>query len=93
MESYGFSEEDIYISSYRNSGKYKNLRIGGSLSYRIGNLGRIGVNAYHVVDYYENQDPRKGFSCSLYFNANYKKWYLGADILYNKLYLYSQSLV
>ena len=49
-----------YISSYRNSGKYKNLRIGGSLSYRIGNLGRIGVNAYHVVDYYENEDPRKG---------------------------------
>lgn len=32
VESYGFSEEDIYISSYRNSGKYKNLRIGGSLS-------------------------------------------------------------
>ena len=29
VESYGFSEEDIYISSYRNSGKYKNLRIGG----------------------------------------------------------------
>ena len=83
VESYGFSEEDIYISSYRNSGKYKNLRIGGSLSYRIGNLGRIGVNAYHVVDYYENEDPRKGFSTSLYFNANYKKWYLGADILYN----------
>ena len=35
------------------------------------------------MDYYENEDPRKGFSTSLYFNANYKKWYLGADILYN----------
>lgn len=82
VESYGFNEEQIYISSYHNNGIYKKLRMGGIVSYRIKNLGRIGLSAYHGTEYFERQEAKNYFDCSLSFSTNYKKWYFGADISY-----------
>ena len=82
VEAYGFNEEGVYVSSYRNSGRFRDLRVGGSLSYRVGSVGRIGGSAYHRVYYYERQSARKGFEASAYATFNYKRWYLGLDVTY-----------
>lgn len=82
VEPYGYDDGGIYVSSYRNSGHYGNLQAGGSLSYRIGQVGRVGLSAYHAVDYFEGQPARQSFIG--YFNAsvNLKKWYFGLDVSY-----------
>lgn len=45
-------------------------------------MGRVGLSAYHAVDYFEGQPARQSFIG--YFNAsvNLKKWYFGLDVSY-----------
>lgn len=82
VEPYGYSEKDIYISTYRNAGKYQTLSVSGTLSYRMGDWGRAYVYAGHGVNYYEGQDARKYFACGGGFFAQYKKWSLDYCIDY-----------
>ena len=82
IEPYGYSENDIYISTYRNNGRYKNLSAGGSVSYRLGNWGRLYGYAFHDVYYFEGQDAHKSFSCGGGFFAKYKKWAIDCTVDY-----------
>lgn len=82
VEPYGYSEKDIYISTYRNAGKYRTLSVSGTLSYRMGDWGRAYVYAGHGVNYYDGQDARKYFACGGGFFARYKKWSLDYCIDY-----------
>lgn len=59
-----------------------NLRLGGNLSYRLGDWGYAGVYGYHLVDYFADQSPKKAFQCGLSVNGMIKKWYFGADVVY-----------
>lgn len=82
IEPFGFSENGIYTSTYRNMGRFKTLTLGGSVSYRLNKWGRIYANAYHHVDYFSGMDPLKSFSCGGGFMATYKKWTFSGDISY-----------
>jgi len=82
IEPFGYSEDDIYISSYRNRGKFRSWMAGGSINYRLGKWGQIYMSGYHAVDYFSGQDPRKSFPFSAGMTAKYKKWRLGVDYNY-----------
>ena len=83
VEAYGYNDADgVYVSTYRNSRRLSNLRLGGSLSYRLGDWGYAGVYGYHLVDYFADQSPKKAFQCGLSVNGMIKKWYFGADVVY-----------
>lgn len=90
IEPYGFSENDIYTSTFRNSGRFKALTLGGSASYRLGNWGRIYGNAYHLVDYFEGQEPLKSVMLGGGLSANYKKWSFYGDVSW-KNYTYTAT--
>lgn len=81
IEPFGYTENDIYISSYRNSNRFKELLVGGSLSYRLKG-GRIYGGVYHQVDYFSGQDPKKSFITNLGFMAWYKKFSFNVDCNY-----------
>jgi len=82
IEPFGYSENGIYLSTYRNTGKFSSLTAGGSVAYRLGKLGRIYMSAYHSEEYYSGQDPRKSFTFNPGMNLKYKKWYFGVDYSY-----------
>lgn len=83
VEAYGYNDENgIYVSTYRNSRRVANLRLGGNLSYRLGDWGYAGIYGYHLVDYFTGQLPKKAFQCGLSVNGMIKKWYFGADVIY-----------
>ena len=82
IEPFGYSENDIYISSYRNMGKFRSLMVGGSINYRRGILQRIYASSYHNVNYFSGQDPRKIFYFSAGISLKYRKWYFGVDYEY-----------
>lgn len=82
IEPFGYNENDIYISSYRNIGKFRTLLAGGSISYRLRDWGRIYASAYHSVDYFSGQDPRKSVYYGAGMTARYKKWLLNIDYNY-----------
>jgi predicted porin len=79
IEPFGYSQNGIYTSSYHNSGRFRSLTAGGSISYNLNNWGRIYISCYQYTDYFTDQDPRKSFSYSAGMTAKYKKWYLGID--------------
>lgn len=82
IEPYGYSRDDIYINTFRNQGKYRDLSLGCSASYGLGNWGSVYVYGSHNVDYFEGQKARPYFGCGGGFSARYKKWYVGGDINY-----------
>ena len=82
IEPFGYIDNGIYTSTYVNRGKSERLAVGGSISYRIKKWGRIYGSAYHSIDYFEGQNPKRSFSCSGGFNADYKKWSLIIDVEY-----------
>jgi hypothetical protein len=82
IEPFGYNENGIYVSSYHNNGKFRTLTTGGSVSYRLGNWGRIYGSSYYYVDYFSEQDPHKSFSYSLGGTARYKKWTINVDYNY-----------
>lgn len=78
IEPYGYSENDIYISTYQNIGKSKKLSVGGSASYRF-KYGRVYASAYHKVDYFTGLSPKKNFAWGGGLSLNYKKWSFVGD--------------
>lgn len=82
IEPYGYSQNDIYVNTYRNSGKFGDLYLGGSVNARLGNWGNMYANAYHGVNYFEGVDARKFFGINAGFTASYKKWMLVGDVNY-----------
>jgi outer membrane receptor protein involved in Fe transport len=86
IEPYGQTLGGIYFSSYRNDGHKRDLYAGGGLSYRFGSpkkvYGRIYANAYHYVDYFAGQSPKKSFSLGIGFTPNYRKWTLDISFDY-----------
>ncbi len=87
IEPYGYSENDIYISTFRNQGKYQELYAGGTISFRVGNLGQVYAGAAHHVDYFEGQHGHTSFLGNAGFSFNYKKWYFGGSVNYrNRAY-------
>lgn len=82
IEPYGYSQNDIYIHTYRNSGRSGDLYLGGSLNVRLKNWGNAYANAYHGVNYFKGQDARTFFGVNAGFTASYKKWMFVGDINY-----------
>lgn len=78
IEPYGETVNDIFISSYKNSGIFSQLEIGGSASYRF-KTGRVYSNAYHHVDYLPGLTAKKGFSWGMGIQLNQKKWTFVVD--------------
>ena len=87
IEPFGYSKNDIFINTFRNQGRFRHLSLGGSVSYRLGNVGSVYVYADHKIDYFDGQKPRPYFGCGGGFTVNYKKWYVGGDVNYiNRTY-------
>ena len=74
IEPFGTSENGIYINSYRNAGKFRSVKAGGSVSYRLKKWGRIYANAYHHTDYFQEGGSKQSFSCGGGLFLNYNKW-------------------
>lgn len=62
IEPFGYSRDGIYISTYKNTGRFKRLSLGGSISCDITDWLSIDAAAYHYVDYFAGQDPKKVFT-------------------------------
>lgn len=90
IEPFGYTENNIYISTYKNMGKSKRLSIGGFLNYRFKYNkinGLIYANAYHNVDYFTGLSPKKNFTWLTGFELSYKKWdFYGQIMQYNSTY-------
>ncbi|MDD2438000.1 MAG: outer membrane beta-barrel protein [Massilibacteroides sp.] len=84
IEPFGYSEDDIYISTYHNAGKFKMFWAGASVNYRLGNFGNIYVGGNHLVNYYPGQSPRKTFICNGGMSGAYKKWYFNMNLSYQE---------
>lgn len=82
IEPCGHSEDGVYVSSYRNSSRYRALVLGSSVSYRTG-CGRVYGQAGHAVEYFKEQPARKSFFCSLGGMVWYKKFSFNMDVTYN----------
>ncbi len=77
----GYSENGIFVNTYRNTGHLKTLSMGGSVNYRLKNgLGNIYMGAMHNTDYFSGLSPKE--SVSLYGGIwiYYKKWIFGGDV-------------
>lgn len=77
IESFGYSENDIFIKTYKNLGSSERLSVGGNLNYDIALKdisGSAYINAFHHVDYFEGLSPKKNFSWGAGLNLDYKKW-------------------
>ena len=82
IEPYGYSENEIYISTYRNNVRYKTLSAGGNVSYRLGKWGRAYGYASHNIYYFKGQDPKRFFRCGGGVFLQYKKWAIDYAIDY-----------
>lgn len=82
IEPLGYTNNGIYIQSYRNAGQFKTLSVGGMISYRINKVGRISVYATHNVDYFSGLEAKKSFSCGGNAMFSHKKWTLNVDVSY-----------
>lgn len=77
IEPFGYSENDIFIKTYKNLGRSERLAVGGSLNYNIAHKdisGSVYINAFHHVDYFDGLSPKKNFSWGAGLNLDYKKW-------------------
>lgn len=81
IEPTGYTENGIYISTYRNSDTYKNLLAGASLSYRWKGCQIYG-GLYHGVAYFSGQEAKKSLTGNIGFSASYKKFSFHGDCLY-----------
>jgi len=84
IEPFGYSENDIYTSTYRNAGKFNLFLAGVSVNYRLGNFGNIYAGANHLVHYYPGQPARKTFVCNGGLSGAFKKWYFNMDFNYQE---------
>lgn len=83
IEPFGYNDNGIFVSTFRNTGSFKTLSIGGSVSYRLRNgLGNIYLNGYRHTDYFSGMDPKNSFSLGGGIWIYYKKWIFGGDITY-----------
>jgi hypothetical protein len=82
IEPSGYSENDVYVSTYRNTGMFTSFWAGPSLSYRLGNAGNLYAGGYYLVSYYDGQPPRQTFLYNAGVSATWKKWYFNMDVHY-----------
>ncbi len=80
IEASGYTDNGIYIQSYQNTGRFKTLSAGGTLSYRINKIGSISVYAAHNVDYFSGAEAKKSFSYGGNTMFSHKKWTLNVDV-------------
>lgn len=82
IEPFGYSRDGIYISTYKNTGRFKRLSLGGSISCDITDWLSLDAAAYHYVDYFAGQEPKKSFYCEGGFQITYKQWMAFASMEY-----------
>ncbi len=82
IEPFGYTENGIYISTYKNAGRFKRLSLGGLITYELNDWFSIDAAAYHYVDYFTGQDPKKSFYCECACNFTYKKWEMSLSMEY-----------
>ena len=94
IQSYGYLDGDIYVSSYRNFGHTEQLQTGATLSYNIPQekpyFGNVSINAYYQKDYIKGM-PYSGdsFAASVMGFIGYKKVTLAAYVGYGPNHSYS----
>lgn len=82
-EAYGYSENGIYTSSYRNAGHYRNAFFGSYISYYNNQKwGGLYVQPFHCVQYFEGQPARKSFYIKAGGHVRYKKFMFNTEWTY-----------
>lgn len=82
IEIYGYTEDDIYYSTYANSGHFSQASAGANISYNF-KWGRIYGGGGWYANYYENQKAKHSAYASLGFNAQVKKFSFYGDFNYS----------
>ena len=89
IEPFGYSDEGIFVNTFKNAGKFETLSLGGSVSYRFReNRGNVYFGGFHHTDYFDEMDSKQSFSLNGGIWIYYKKWMFGGDINYRN-YEYS----
>lgn len=89
IEPFGYSDEGIFVNTFKNAGKFETLSLGGSVSYRFSkNRGNVYFGGFHHTDYFEGMESKQSFSLNGGLWIYYKKWMFGGDINYRN-YEYS----
>lgn len=81
IDPYGYTENGIYISSYRNSSTYKEILAGCNMSYRWKNFRAYG-GVYEQVYYFDGLDAKKSFIGNFGARFTYKKFTFNTDCYY-----------
>lgn len=82
LQDYGYSQDGVYISTYRNMGKFRQWWGGADLTYRL-NKGYIMGEIGWLEDYYDGQSGRGSIYASLYFSKRVKKFTYAGYVEYN----------
>ncbi len=83
IEPFGYTDNGVFVNTYKNAGSFKNLAVGGSISYRFKKgRGNIYAGGYHHTDYFAGMTPKQSFSLNGGIWIYYKKWIFGGDINY-----------
>lgn len=90
VEPYGYTEDNVFISTYKNMGRSKRLSVGGFSNYRF-KINKVNTlvyaNAFHNVDYFPGFSAKKNFTWMLGLELSYKKWdFYGRIMQYNSTY-------
>lgn len=82
VETYGYSRDGVYYSTYANSGHYSQVSAGANVSYRF-KWGRVFCGGGWYADYFEGQDAKHSAYASCGFNATVKKFSFYGDFDYD----------
>lgn len=83
IEPFGYSDNGIFVNTYKNEGNFKTLSMGGAVNYRLKNgLGNIYIGAEHNIDYFAGMAAKKSLSLNGGIWIYYKKWIFGGDVNY-----------
>ena len=82
IETDGYSENNIYTSTYRNSGVFRRLSAGLSASYRFG-VVRIYAYGSHAWNYFTGQDAKRSISVGYGGSASVGKWSFNVNADYS----------
>ena len=81
IEPYAYTENGVFVSTYRNMGRYGLLEMGAYLSYNLPKgLGHVYLNETYRIDYFEGMKHMGRNNLGMGFNVNLKKWNISGDL-------------
>lgn len=77
IEPHGYTENGVFVNTYKNSGSFKFFSVGGNISYNLNfkdGSANIYLGSYYYTQYFEGLTPKHHIMSDGGFSITYKKW-------------------